>query len=403
MGRWELTKSLDQPVGSPRLQYWLISGYYIMFYYGFGALNPLLTQYYKSIQLTGTQIGIISAITPVVSIVCQPLWGMICDKYRIRKSILIVNLILAAVLSLLFLAVSSFFWVLFLFIVFSIFQCAISPISDSMVLTYARAQNMPFGNLRLWGAVGYAIAAYFTGLAVEAWGPDAIFYFFCGAFLCSIPFIRGMPGTVEAAPIASSMFSGLKELLRLPRFVLFLFSCFFIFGSVNANNIWFALYYQKIGGTVAGVGLAFLLFAGSEAPCMRLAGACIRRWGLELTILFAGAVSMLRWLWYATIPSSTMIIAFFVLQGLSVGFYLAAAAQFVRENTPSHLQVTALSVFASVGQGLGTMTCNLVAGVLADYLGIISIYWFFGIATMVGVLGIVLLRFGPYRQASISA
>ncbi|MCK9912196.1 MFS transporter, partial [Microbacteriaceae bacterium K1510] len=128
-------------------------------------------------------------------------------------------------------------------------------------------------------------------------------------------------------------------------------------------------FYQHIGGSVAGIGLAFFLFAGSEAPCMRMAAYLIRRWGLEMTILLAGIISALRWFWYATSPSTTSIIALFFIQGLSVGFYLAAAAQYVRENTPDELQVTALAIFMSFGQGLGTMACNLLSGIIMQYFG----------------------------------
>lgn len=383
--------------------YFAFSGYYLCTYYALGAFYPLLTQYYKAIQLSGVQIGLISAITPIVSMLAQPMWGMLCDRYQIRKRALIIALLVAAMLSLIFTQVSTFAWVLFLFVIFSLFQCAVNPISDSLALTYAQKRNIQFGNLRLWGAVGYAIAAYLTGLAVEAWGPHVIFYFFFAAFLCSIPFLRGIPEEAEGARFSAGIFSGLKDLMRLPRFVLFLLACFFVFGSVNANNIWFSLYYQHIGGSIAGIGLAFFLFAGSEAPFMRVAAAFIRRWGLEMTILIASSVSMLRWLWYGTTPSTTLVIVFFFLQGISVGFYLASAAQFVRENTPAALQVTALAIFSSIGQGLGSMTCNLLAGVIADYFGIVSVYWFFGTATLIGLIPLLLICFGPYKKQKMLA
>lgn len=369
--------------------YLALSGLYISVYYGFGALYPLITQYYQSIQLTGTQIGTISSITPLVSIVCQPLWGMICDKYQIRKPVLISTLLITAAISLLFTLISTYAWALFLFAIFSVFQCALVPITDSLALNFAKQQKMQFGNIRLWGAVGFAIAVFFTGLGVAKWGPHAIFYFFSAALLFAIVFLRKIPDTTSE--FSSNVFSGLGELIRLPRFLLFLISSFFIFGAVNANNIWFSLYYQHIGGTVSGIGLAFLLFAGSEAPFMKVATYFVRRWGLELTVLFAGTVSAVRWLWYGTAPSTTTILAFFFIQGISVGFYLATAAQFVRENTPESLQVTALAIFTSVGHGLGSMTCNLLGGIIMDKWGILTTYTFFGIATIAGLVPLVYL------------
>jgi PPP family 3-phenylpropionic acid transporter len=258
---------------------------------------------------------------------------------------------------------------------------------------------MAFGDIRMWGAVGFAIAAFITGLLVERWGPEMIFYSYFLALAVAILFLRPIPEEAGAAPkLNASVLTGVKDLLRLPRFILFLIAAFFIFGSVNANNIWFSLYYQEIGGSVAGVGVAFLLFAGSEAPFMKLAGYFVRRWGLELTIILAGSVSAIRWFWYSSAPSTTAVLALFFLQGISAGFYLATATQFVRENTPASLQVTALALFFSVGHGLGTMVCNLTAGVIKDTFSMLTIYLFFGAVTAVGLIPLLLIRYGPWKQ-----
>ena len=377
-----------------------LSALYLFIYYGFGAFTPLITQYYQSIQLSGTQIGLISAVTPIVSIVTQPLWGMICDKFQIRKGVLVFTLLASGLVGLLFPAVSSFAFVLLLYTLLSVVQSAVVPVSDSIALGYVKKHQMAFGDIRMWGAVGFAIAAFITGLLVERWGPEMIFYSYFLALAVAIFFLRPIPEEAGAAPkLNASVLTGVKDLLRLPRFILFLIAAFFIFGSVNANNIWFSLYYQEIGGSVAGVGVAFLLFAGSEAPFMKLAGYFVRRWGLELTIILAGSVSAIRWFWYSSAPSTTAVLALFFLQGISAGFYLATAAQFVRENTPASLQVTALALFFSVGHGLGTMLCNLTAGVIKDTFSMLTIYLFFGTVTAVGLIPLLLIRYGPWKHA----
>lgn len=376
-----------------------LSALYLFIYYGLGAFTPLITQYYKSIDLSGTQIGLISAVTPIVSIVTQPLWGMICDKFQIRKGVLVLALLASGLVGLLFPAVSTFAFVLLLYTLLSVFQSAIVPVSDSIALGFAKKHNMAFGDIRMWGAVGFAVAAFVTGLLVQRWGPSMIFYSYFLALLVAVLFLRPVPEEVESAPkLQAGVLRGVKDLLRLPRFILFLIAAFFIFGSVNANNVWFSLYYQEIGGSVAGVGVAFLLFAGSEAPFMKLAGFFVRRWGLELTILLAGGVSAVRWFWYSTEPSTTAVLALFFVQGISVGFYLATAAQFVRENTPASLQVTALALFFSVGHGLGTMVCNLTAGIIKDSFSMLSIYLFFGVVTTLGLIPLLLIRYGPWKQ-----
>lgn len=378
-----------------------LSALYLFIYYGFGAFNPLIMEYYQSIHLSGTQIGLISATTPVVSIVTQPLWGIICDRFGIRKGVLVLTLLASGLIGLLFPVVSTFAWVLIIYTVLSVFQSAVVPVSDSIALGYVKKHHLQFGDIRMWGAIGFALAAFLTGVMVEKWGSSVIFYSYFATMVVAILFLRQVPAEVEAAPkFTTSMLAGMKDLLKLPRFVLFLAASFFVFGSVNANNIWFSLYYQEIGGTIAGVGLAFLLFAGSEAPFMKLAGYVVRRWGLELTILIAASVSAIRWFWYSSAPSTTAVIALFFIQGISVGFYLATAAQFVRENTPASLQVTALALFFSVGHGLGTMLCNVTAGWIQDHFSTLTIYSFFGTVTMIGLIPLLLIRFGPWKAVA---
>ncbi|GED33609.1 MFS transporter [Brevibacillus centrosporus] len=372
---------------------------YLFIYYGFGAFSPLITQYYKSIHLTGTQIGMISAVAPVVSIVAQPMWGMICDRFQIRKAVLLGTLLASGLVGLLFTAVSTYAFVFLLYILLSFFQSAIIPVSDSLTLNYTKKHQLQFGDIRMWGAVGFALAAFVTGLFVERWGPSVLFISYCLALITALLFLMRLPGEVtESSRFTVSIFKGMKQLLRIPRFLLFLLASFCMFGAVNANNIWFSLYYQEIGGTVAGVGLAFLLFAGSEAPFMKLAGYFVRRWGIETTLLGAAIFSAIRWFWYSSAPSTTAVLLIFFIQGVSVGFYLATAAQFVRENTPASLQVTALAVFFSVGSGLGTMLCNLLAGWIKDEFSTLAIYLFFGVVTTLGILPLLVIRFGPWKR-----
>jgi len=380
-------------------RFFSFSALYFFIYYGFGAFSPLITQYYKSIHLTGTQIGIISAVAPVVSIVAQPMWGMICDRFQIRKRVLVGTLLVSGVVGLLFTAASTYALVFFLYILLSFFQSAIVPVSDSLALNYSNKNRLQFGDIRMWGAVGFALAAFLTGLLVERWGPSFLFYSYCAALIAAILFLLRVPEEVtESSRYRVSIFKGMRQLLRIPRFLLFLLASFCVLGVINANNIWFSLYYQEIGGTVAGVGLAFLLFAGSEAPFMKLAGFFVRRWGLETTLLLAAVFSALRWFWYSSAPGTAAVLLLFFIQGVSVGFYLATAAQFVRENTPVSLQVTALAVFFSVGSGLGTMLCNLLAGWIQDEFSTLAIYLFFGLVTALGIIPLLFIRFGPWKR-----
>ncbi|TPG69789.1 MFS transporter [Brevibacillus laterosporus] len=379
--------------------YVALSGLYIFLYYAMGAYSPLLTEYFKSIHLNGIEIGTLSSITPVVSLMLQPLWGMLCDRFQIRKKALIMALIAAACVSFLFTFINTYAWVFFTIALWSVFQCAVVPISDSLTLSYVSKRSMHFGNIRLWGSIGFAIAAFLTALAVQQWGPSAIFYSTGLAYFLAVLFLVRIPDErIERGSLPRNSLKGAGQLFKIPRFVLFLLCTFFVFGSINAHNTWFNLYYQHIGGEIAALGFAFLLFAGSEVPCMRMASRLVQKIGLEQTLLFACVVSSARWFFYGSAPSTTIILSLFFLQGLSVGLFLATAAQYVRDNTPLALQVTALALFASFGQGLGSMFTNYTAGWVMEYYGILRTYTFFGVSTLLGIIPLLLICYGPWKR-----
>ena len=62
--------------------------YYFTFFGAIGCLFPFLAIYFKQLGLTPTEIGLVSAVRPLVGFLSGPLWGALADKYKIRKIIL---------------------------------------------------------------------------------------------------------------------------------------------------------------------------------------------------------------------------------------------------------------------------------------------------------------------------
>ncbi|GAX88810.1 MFS transporter [Effusibacillus lacus] len=374
-----------------------LGAFYFLLFFGFGAHLPLLSLYLKDFGLTGMQIGTLLAAGPIVSILVQPFWGMVSDRFQAQKKILVLTLTLAAVSGLLFTVADTFRAFLILYVFLVLFQSAIVPIIDAVTLSHVQKVKGDYGSVRLYGALGFAIAVWVAGHLSEAVGLQSIFYLYGGAFLICVGIAITLPH--QGLPLSTSIWSGLGKLLRIPQYIVFLVAAFLIFGPINANNSYFSLFYTAIGGAVAGVGTAFLLFAGSEAPIMRVAGRFAKRYGMLSLIVLSGTVSAIRWYYYASQPSPRMVIALFLLQGISVGLFLPIAASYIRENTPIEVQVTAQAIYAAFANGLGTMVASYAAGWLLDHFGIFSTYRYFAFSSLIGAILLVLLA---VRQKNVS-
>ncbi|MCC5912294.1 MAG: MFS transporter [Clostridiaceae bacterium] len=371
--------------------YYKFSLLYVLLYFALGSIYPLLSRYLEEINLTGSQIGMITATGSFVLIFAQPLWGFFCDKTQKTKKILKGTILVAAVLMFFMSFFENFYLLLVGFALIYFFQGANGPLTDSLALSYVAKNNTSFGKIRQWGAVGFAVAVFISGMISEIVGLKVIFYLYFLAYTISLLFIDFLPE--EKVVISTGMKKGMKQLLKKPQYTLLLISALLIFGPINGNNIYFALLAKDLGGSLTGVGIAFLLFAGSEAPFMLISNKIIKKLGLINTIVFSAVISAGRWFWYSTGPNYNYILYLFVLQGISVGLFIVASAQYVKENSPEELKVTAMTLFTALALGLGSIISKLFGGIIIDYFDILKAYYFFGWGTVAGLVPLLFIKY----------
>jgi PPP family 3-phenylpropionic acid transporter len=344
-----------------------------------GAFLPLLSQYLKHIGFSGVQIGTSMSLGTLIAIISQPLWGLLNDKTQKTKEILSLMLLTISVMLLFFPAIRSFYVFAAAFGLFQFFLCGIGPINDSIVLK----SNFEYGSIRQWGAIGFAVAVFVSGILVDHIGIYVIFIVAMLAFVASMLFLRSIH--VEKSSTSKIKLSEVRDLLKNKNYTIFLLGAFFIGGTMNANNTYFALLYRSLGGTMTGVGFAFLLFASSEAPFMKHSSKIINKIGIEKMISFSALIFCLRWLWYSTSPAPKLMIIFFFLQGMSIGIFIAGAAQYIKQHTSISQRTTALAFYGSFSMGIGSMFCVFISGLIIDYFGIDKVYSFYFIWSTIGL------------------
>lgn len=73
----------------------------------------------------------------------------------------------------------------------------------------------------------------------------------------------------------------MKDLFKNKVFVRLLICAFFMTGTSIAHNTYFGYLFRQEGGSVAGIGTAFFLMAGSEAIVMAAASRFSKKIGTE--------------------------------------------------------------------------------------------------------------------------
>lgn len=153
---------------------------------------PFIGAYYAEQGITPFQVGVLTAIGPVVSTLIQPLWAYISDRLGKRRRVLIIVTIGSGLTILTYLLHVSFHAFVAATLCFTVFQTSILPLADALVTQEAARQKANFAKIRMGGTTGYAITALVLGNFLKA-RPELIFVLgSCGFFLLTF-FLRLLP------------------------------------------------------------------------------------------------------------------------------------------------------------------------------------------------------------------
>jgi len=370
---------------------------YFFTFSALGVMNPLISQYLNSIGFSGTQIGTITSVSTAVAIGASTFWGHRYANSKDGRKVVIFLCVAAALTGVLNSFVMSFVLFVLTYGLMFFFQGPVNGTTDSMVLE----NHEEFAGIRLWGAVGYALAVFAGGRIGEAFGLDKIFYIYAGAYLIAALIVM----TVSAKP-HHEMSDGVKkpdtekvgfgELFTDKKAVQLILCGIFICGSNVANNTYFSFLYLDGGGSVSGVGTTFLLMVGCEAPFMALAPWLSKKITREKSIAFAALLSALRFGWYATGPSWQLLMGTFFLQGIVNGIILVEYVKYISAIVRPRLIGIAVAAYYAISSHIGTILCNFFGGIVMDYYGSVGVYALFSFFNLVGVILYVI--FGLHKH-----
>ena len=363
---------------------------YFFIYCPLGIICPLIGQYLSSIGFSGTQVGTITSLGTGTAILAGLFWGKIYANTSRKKILLAFMCLEAATLGVVSTGTTIFIIYAVIYSGMYFFQGPIHGLSDAFVLD--RSEH--FSAIRATGAAGYAVAVFVAGRVAESTGLKSIFFMYAGAYVIAACFFlrEEEPTTFRTAEEKVKM----SVLFKDRNFVKLLICAFFLMGTNVGNSTYFGYLFREQGGSVAGIGVAFLLMAGSEAPFMALTPVLSRKFGAEKTLLFAMVMAVIRFGFYSTGPDYKVLLATFFLQGMTNGIILVEIVKYFGRIVEPRLSSVSISVFYAIGNSLSVILCSFIGGIMLDMAGACAVYRFFAIFNFVSV--ILYIALGMHRR-----
>jgi PPP family 3-phenylpropionic acid transporter len=239
-------------------------------------------------------------------------------------------------------------------LMYAFFLAPIAPLADHMTLTLLGDQRHLYGRQRIWGAVGFGLAAWLVGLLSERFGLGTIFVSFMSMMALCAVMAFGL-GSAQPHAAAERGGGGVGELLSKPGWLFFLLSMFLAGASVSAVNNFYPLFLQALGGGMGLFGFSLALSTLSELPIFLLSSQMLRRWGASGVVLLALSMYVLRWLLLSAAWSPELAVASQLLHGLTFSALWVGGVSYAQLRAPERLGATAQGLFSGTLSGISAL------------------------------------------------
>jgi len=342
---------------------------------GLGAFLPFFSLYlHAEAGLSGTRIGTVLAVTPLVGLSTQLLWGQLADRTGARAGVLaIVAVGSAAGYALLGLA-EGFVWILSATAFLSLFQRALVPgcVGLSLALLGPGGQRA-FGYTRVWGTVGFGVTVVCVPWIVgEAGAGEATPSHFARIFAVAAALSLTAAVLVTTLPRTrgSTLRAGRGEwraLLSHRPFLAVTGACFLIFFTSQGPMVLFPILVREQGGDLRAISLMWLLMLALEVPLVAGFGSIHGRVGPRAVIVIGAGAGAVRWLVSGFASELSWVATAQLLHGVSVWGVVLGAPVYVDAVVPERLRSTAQAALATVGVGVASVLSNLAGGWLMEH------------------------------------
>jgi PPP family 3-phenylpropionic acid transporter len=317
----------------------------------------------------------------------------IADATQRHKRVLIASMAGAGTAALILSQTEAFGAIGLIIAAYAFFNSPVMPLIDNAVMKLLGERRDQYGTLRVWGAVGWGVAAPLVGLLSERYGLIWPFIGFGILVLMEALVVLRLPFKSDLQQI--KYWIGVRKLLSNRAWLLFLATAFLNGIAQSGVMSYLFLYMDDLQASQTVMGLALTVATVSELPVLAYSGRMLRRWGARGLLILSLIMYIVRTLGYSLVGAPWLVLLLQLLHGLTFSSMWVAGVAYAADAAPEGLGATAQSSFSATVMGLGGMVGALINGFLFEQWGGAIM---FRIDSIFAMLGLVLFLVGGRVQ-----
>jgi len=153
-----------------------LTSFYFLYFGAIGVYLPYFNLYCQDLGFSGFQLGIISAVPPFARLIFPVFWGIHADRAGNRNRLMRRTFLAAVVCFSLLLWVKQFLGVVAVLILYTFFLVPVLPLWEATVIERLDYLKKDYGQIRLWGSLGFILFSLLAGLVLE-YRPSSVIIF----------------------------------------------------------------------------------------------------------------------------------------------------------------------------------------------------------------------------------
>jgi MFS transporter, PPP family, 3-phenylpropionic acid transporter len=342
--------------------------FYFVFFASLGPFVSFFNVYLEGQGLTGTQIGWIGTIAPLVTLVANPFWGSISDRWQVHRPVLMLCTVLTGAATLMVLLAQNYWMLMALVLLLFFVRTPVPTLLDASVMDLVRRTGNSYGRQRMWGSVGFVLLAYGVGQWISGDDLRPIFWLHAGLIGIGCTLLAWfLP--IERSPHRVDLLAGLRQMVGQPGYANFLAATVLAGMGLAGVLNFLSLHLRHLGATDGQIGMGWAFIAILEIPIMFMGIRWFARYRYDLLMRMAFIGFSILWIGFALAPSPGVLLALLPMSGVFYAIFWVSAVGYAAEVAPAGLTATSQGLVGAAQGGVGWGLGALVAGYLWDGFG----------------------------------
>ena len=367
-----------------------LSRFYFIYYFFVGAFVPYWGLYLKAEQFSPADIGILMSLFQISRIFAPNFWGWLADHTGKRAQWIKLTAFLGLCGFTAVFWAHGFYWLFFVMAALSLFTSSTLPLAESLTLAHLATTNGHYSRIRMWGSLGFIVAAVVLGFLIDFAGIKSLLWFLLMVQMTLFILSYTLPDPKVVAHEHDHY--SIWQVIKQPNVIALLIGCALMVTAHGVLYNFYSIYLSDHGYSKGMIGLLWAVGVICEIGIFILMPKIMARYTLKTILLVSLVLAVLRFgMIGLAVESVVVLILAQTLHAATFGSFHAASIEVITQFFNGRHQAKGQAIYNSVAYGIGGTIGGVSGGYALQYLGGQQTFM---LAAIFPLLGLLVIGFG---------